>query len=391
MNSSFTLSKVSVAILMAMGSLSVSAEERLPEVVVTGTAEPISTQADIKRAAQAIKEIPGGASLVDMDVVKQGRVSTWVDSLGLAPGVFVQERFGSEEARISIRGSALSRTYHGFGLKVMQDGIPINYADGFFDMQTVDPSAARYVEVLRGANASGYANSTLGGAINFVSPTGYDSPKVIGRAEAGSFGYARLQAITGGVVKPHNDGETIWDYNLSVNTMQQDGFRDHSAQSSQKAVANIGVKLSSSLESRFFMAAVRSRSQLPGYVTRAQLGSDPTVANNSSWPDSFQRRDVDSQRLANKTVYTNGDYQIEVATYVMQHDLWHPITFGFIEQNTTTYGGHIKVSDKSKLFGANNILTIGYLPDFGTTDGRTRRVGAGFIPGAVSTQYVTKI
>ena len=302
MNSSFKLTQLSIAILIAMGYLPAAAEERLPEVIVTGTADPISTQLDITRAAQAIKEIPGGASLVDMDVVKQGRVSTWVDSVGLAPGVFVQERFGSEEARISIRGSALSRTYHGFGLKVMQDGIPINYADGFFDMQTVDPSAARYVEVLRCANASGYANGTLGGAINFVSPTGYDSPKLIGRAEAGSFGYARLQAITGGVVKPHNDGENIWDYNLSVNTMQQDGFRDHSVQSSQKAVANFGVKLSSSLESRFFMAAVRSRSQLPGYVTRAQLGSDPTVANNSSWPDSFQRRDVDSQRLANKTV-----------------------------------------------------------------------------------------
>ena len=164
MNSSFKLTQLSIAILIAMGYLPAAAEERLPEVIVTGTADPISTQLDITRAAQAIKEIPGGASLVDMDVVKQGRVSTWVDSLGLAPGVFVQERFGSEEARISIRGSALSRTYHGFGLKVMQDGIPINYADGFFDMQTVDPSAARYVEVLRGANASGYANGTLGGA-----------------------------------------------------------------------------------------------------------------------------------------------------------------------------------------------------------------------------------
>jgi hypothetical protein len=26
--------------------------------------------------------------------------------------------------------------------------------------------------------------------------------------------------------------------------------------------------------------------------------------------------------LANKTVYTDGDYQVEVATYVMRHDLW---------------------------------------------------------------------
>ncbi len=332
MDSSLKLTKISLIVLMAMGYLSATAEEKLPAVVVIGTAEPVTTQADIRQAQLAIKDIPGGASLVDMDVVKQGRVSTWVDALGLAPGVFVQERFGSEEARISIRGSALSRTYHGFGLKVMQDGVPINYADGFFDMQTVDPSAARYVEVLRGANASGYGSSTLGGAINFISPTGYDSPRLIGKAEAGSFGYARLQAITGGVVKQLNDDDPIWDYNLSVNTMQQSGYRDHAAQESQKAVANIGVKLSSNLESRFFMAAVRSRSQLPGYVTKAQLESDPTVANNSSWPNRFQRRDIDAQRLANKTVYTNGDYQIEVATYFMQHDLWHPISFGFVRR-----------------------------------------------------------
>jgi iron complex outermembrane receptor protein len=254
-------------------------------------------------------------------------------------------------------------------------------------MQTVDPAAARYVEVLRGANATTYGSGTLGGAINFVSPTGYDSPGNIGRAEAGSFGYLRLQAITGGVLKPDHEGQNIWDYNFSANATRQDGFRDHSAQDSQKLVGNLGVKINADLESRFFISAVRSRSQLPGYLTKAQLLADPTVANDPTWQASFQRRDVDSQRIANKTVYRHGDYQLELAAYVMQHDLWHPITFGFIEQDTNTYGGHIKLSDSSKLFGANNVLSLAYLPDVGQTDGRTRRVDAGFVPGSVSTQY----
>jgi len=377
------------ASLAAAGMLSGHAisTEVLPSVTVVGANEGSATQKSIIEAGKEVREIPGGASIVDMQTVKQGRVATWVDSLGLAPGVFVQERFGAEEARISIRGSALSRTYHSFGLRVMQDGIPINYADGFFDMQTVDPAAARYVEVLRGPNATAYGSGTLGGAINFVSPTGYDSPGNIGRAEAGSFGYVRLQAITSGVTKPSDDGQNIWDYNFSANATRQDGFRDHSAQDSQKLVGNLGVKINSDLESRFFMSVIRSRSQLPGYLTKAQLLSDPTVANNSAWPASFQRRDIDSQRIANKTVYRYGDYQLELAAYVMQHDLWHPIVFGFIEQNTTAYGGHIKLSDTSQLFGANNVLTLAYLPDVGQTDGRTRGVAAGFVPGNVSTQY----
>ena len=377
------------ASLAAAGMLSGHAisTEVLPSVTVVGTKEGSATQKSIIEAGKEVREIPGGASIVDMQTVKQGRVSTWVDSLGLAPGVFVQERFGAEEARISIRGSALSRTYHGFGLRVMQDGIPINYADGFFDMQTVDPAAARYVEVLRGPNATTYGSGTLGGAINFVSPTGYDSPGNVGRAEAGSFGYLRLQAITGGVAKPTHEGQNIWDYNFSANATRQDGFRDHSAQDSQKLVGNLGVKINADLESRFFISAVRSRSQLPSYLTKAQLQTDPTVAFDPTWPASFQRRDVDSQRIANKTVYRYGDYQLELAAYVMHHDLWHPIIFGFIEQNTYTYGGHIKLSDTSKLFGANNVLTLAYLPDVGQTDGRTRSVAAGFVPGSVSSQY----
>ncbi len=353
----------------------VFAEASLDPVPVIGQRESTMTQPNMNQAIEAVKRIPGGASIVDMSVVGEGRVSTWTDSLGMAPGVFIQDRFGSEEARISMRGSALSRTFHSFGIKVLQDGIPINYADGFFDMQTIDPSAARYVEVIRGANALGYGASTLGGAINYVSPTGYDSPKFLGRAEAGSFGYARLQAITGGVVKPTDGNGNVWDYNISANAMTQDGYRNHSAQNSEKVVANTGVKINSDLESRFFVGVVRSRSQLPGTISRAQLLVDPRAAQDATWPSNFQRRDVDAQRIANKTVYKNGDTEYELATYVMHHDLWHPITFGIIEQNTMTYGGHIKVINKSKLFGSDNFLTFGYLPDFGTTQSKRNTFG----------------
>jgi iron complex outermembrane receptor protein len=388
------LGSISRQLALAAGAMLTSiqafAEERLPAVTVVGVSESTPAQKNIREAQSDIRAIPGGSAVIDMDVVKQGRVSTWVDTLGLAPGVFVQERFGSDEARISIRGSALSRTYHGFGLRVMQDGIPINYADGFFDMQTVDPAAARYVEVLRGPNATTFASGTLGGAINFVSPTGYDTDGFIGRTEAGSFGYARLQAIAGKVLRPDFDGGAVWDYNLSVNAVSQDGYRDHSAQESQKAVANFGARISRELDSRFFVGAVRSRSQLPGYVTKAQLLTDPTVVQNTAWPDSFQRRDIDAYRVANKTVYTRGDYQIEFVAYAMQHELWHPIQYGFIEQSTNTFGGHLKFMDNSALFGKPNLLTLAYLPDTGTTDGSTHAVAAGYTSGALSTKYEQK-
>ena len=52
------------------------------------------------------------------------------------------------------------------------DGIPINTADGYVDSSEIDPTAYRYVEVYKGANALRFGANSLGGAINFVMPTG---------------------------------------------------------------------------------------------------------------------------------------------------------------------------------------------------------------------------
>jgi len=63
-----------------------------------------------------------------------------------------------------------------------------------FDLFEIDPTAYRYVEVYKGANALRYAANSLGGAINFVMPTGYDALRFDGRIDAGSFGYLKSQA-----------------------------------------------------------------------------------------------------------------------------------------------------------------------------------------------------
>lgn len=101
--------------------------------------------------------------------------------MGYSPGVFVQPRFGSGEARLSIRGSGLQRTFHLRGIELLQDGVPVNQADGGGDFQAIEPLSTRYIEVYRGANALTYGAATLGGSINFVSATGLDAPALLGR------------------------------------------------------------------------------------------------------------------------------------------------------------------------------------------------------------------
>jgi len=342
------------------------APQRLGEVIVTAQKEkpqpsklpePSLTVPTLEQARESAERTPGGVDIVDAEEYKKGRASTLTDALGYSPGVFVQSRFGSEEARISIRGSGLQRTFHGRGLKLMQDGVPINLADGGFDFQAIEPLATRYIEVYRGANALQYGSSSLGGSVNFVAPTGHDSSKVQVRGETGSYGYAKAQVSSGQVF-----GDV--DYYISGTHFQQDGFRDHSTQNNQRAFANVGWRATKELETRFYVTYVNTESELPGNLTKAILEDEPKDANPPNQTND-QKRDFKLARLANKTTLRLSDHErIQVGTYYSYKDLFHPI-FQVIDQVTNDVGMDVKFTSDRDVAGRKNFLSVGINPSYG--------------------------
>ena len=267
-----------------------------------------------------------GGLVVKRNVLKRfERVATLTDALGGATGVYVQPRFGAEESRVSIRGSGLQRTFHGRGLKLMQDGVPLNLADGSFDFQAVEPLSARYVEVWRGANALQYGAANLGGAVNFVSPNGYNADDLRLRVEGGSFGYGRAQLSTGGVTDR-------LDHYVALTGFRQDGFRDHARQETGRLSANLGFTFTPQAETRFYFGHVDSRSDLPGSITRGQLEEDPRQAQAGN-VTLDQERNIRWTRLSNKTVLQDGPHRFEGFAFVSDKRLNHPI-FQVIDQES---------------------------------------------------------
>lgn len=325
----------------------------LKEVVVTANKEsPSLTVPSLEaKKEQLTKTIPGGVAVVDAEDYKRGRSSTLKDALDYAPGVLIQSRFGAEESRLSVRGSGIQRTFHGRGLWLMQDGMPLNLADGGFDMQAVEPLASRYTEVYRGANALQYGAATLGGAINFISNTGYTASPFQARFEAGSFNTMRAQ-VSSGFVAGKMDGY------VSITAAHSDGFRDYSEQESLRIFANFGTKISDNLENRFYITYVDSKSQLPGALTKAQMEANPQQANVGSVAGR-QRRDYRLLRLANKLTYSDGgDNSITFSTFWSWKDLDHPI-FQVIDQLSNDIGFDLRYDGRNHLFGLNNNLTVG--------------------------------
>jgi iron complex outermembrane receptor protein len=334
--------------------------QNLAPMVVQGKKEPATLTVPSAAASRdELAKTPGGTEVVEAERYLTGRSSTLADTFFLSPGVVAQPRFGSDEARLSIRGSGLQRTFHGRGVRVLQDGIAINLADGGFDMQSLEPTAAEYINVWRGGNALAYGSSTLGGAIDYISYTGESAPGIQARSEIGSWDYQRF-TLAGGF------GEGSRDLFSTFTYQAQDGFRDHAEQENFRLFNNFGWQISDHLETRFYLSAIQSNSALPGSLTRAQMHDDPRQANPSNILRD-QRRDYELLRIANKTTLRSGANTFEMTSAFTYKDLDHPI-FQVIDQLSNDYMWGGNVTNESELFGRENRLKAGLLLSYGETN-----------------------
>jgi iron complex outermembrane receptor protein len=304
-------------------------------------------------AQQALTEInntPGGVAIVPAAAYKNSTVANTIkDILDYVPGVFAQPKWG-DDTRLSIRGSSLSRNFHLRGVQLYMDGIPINTADGYGDFQEIDPTAYKYTEVYKGANALQFGANSLGGAINFVTKTGRDPFPNGVSVDMGAFGFKRLQANAGGANGP-------WDGFVTAATQASDGFRDHSFGSSTRVSGNVSYQFSPDAETRFYFNANEVRQRIPGTVTKTSALTNPEAANPANVA-SDQQRNIDTVRLANKTTIRFEDTKVEFGAFGLDRHLMHPI-FQWLDYSYKDYGGFAKVTDDRFIGGFRNRVVAG--------------------------------
>lgn len=353
----------SIILLSCLIGSAIAETTQLSPLVVEAKAIPASkTVPTVRESREELAKTPGGTEVVDAERYLRGRASTLAETFALSPGVVAQARYGGDEARISIRGSGIQRTFHGRGIRLLQDGVPVNLADGGFDMQSTDPLAADHINVLRGSNALSMGSSTLGGAIDYVSKTGLTAPGGSVRLEAGSFDYLRARVAEG-----LSEGD--FDAYVSLSEQFQNGFRDHAEQNNQRLFSNFGWKISDHAETRLFVTAVNTASELPGNLTKAQMQSDPSQAN----PDALKydtQRNYHLYRIADKTTVVSGDNTIDFIAAFNYKDLDHPLTpsSGVVDQLSKDVLLGATWTNSSQLFGRDNRFRTGLSVTHGSTD-----------------------
>ena len=340
-------------ILLIAATAAVLADERAdapPPLVV----DTITVTADrLPAGAAEVEGRPGGTDYVTADEFKDKVAVSLRDALAFSPGVYSQPRFG-QEVRLSIRGSGISRGFHMRGLTLLQDGIPINLADDNGDFQELDPAVLDHLEVFRGANAFRFGGTTLGGAVNGVTPTGRTAAGFRARFDGGSFRTLRGLASFGW----SGSSADAW---IAITGDRSDGNRQHDERNSLRGHGNVGLRLSGNAETRFYASFNRINQELPGALPYPLVIDRPKTG-------SFvgdQHRDINSMRLQNRTTVDLDDVGLEFGAFLNAKNLYHPI-FQVVDQDSLDEGLFARVGWQA---GPLELLA-GATARFGTVDSR---------------------
>lgn len=336
----------------------------LPALIVTGTAStPLKglgatdekagtlTAPGVAETQATLSKMPGAVGVVPADKFKDKYAANLEDTFSFTPGVFARKRYG-QEVRLSIRGAGLSRGYHLRSIELLQNGIPLNDADGSGDFQEVDPLTLQHIEVYRGGDGLQYGGASLGGAINLVTPTAHTAKaENLLRVDGGSFGTIRGHAEVARII------DNV-DFFASTTGLQSDGYREHSKEDTLRFSGNLGIRLNENAETRFYLSYNSVTQELPGTVSRSAATNNPEAASAGALAGD-QQRNARSVRFANKTSFAIGDNGVlDVGAYAGYHSLFHPI-YQVLDQGSSNVGAFARYSDEGTLFGHRNVVTTG--------------------------------
>jgi iron complex outermembrane receptor protein len=323
----------------------------------------IGSPAELAEVRERMRQVPGGVDLVEEKDLERTRQVNFSDVLRFTPGVYAQSRFGAaDETHLSVRGSGLRNNFHLRGVNVLVNGMPYRNADGFTDFESLELLTASNIQVYKGGNALRYGGSTLGGAIDIETRTGYTADPFQLYAQAGSYGFFKGQVSTGAAF----DG---LDYYASYARTDLDGYRDHSAQRRDRLNAHLGWVVTPNLDLRGFWFFAHVEESLPGSLTRAELESDPRAAAAANVADDWGR-DYDLHHVGLQIRAQLGPTQrLDIAPYFQHRDIVHPI-FRVIDQISRDVGVEARYENTASIGERDNRFVLGFQPTFGNVDNR---------------------
>ena len=294
-----------------------------------------------------------------------------------APGVAVNA-LDANEPRLSIRGFDLKNRQERASAAVFRDGAPLTDVHGDANLREIDLRAVSRVDVMRGGGDLRLSGDALGGAVNFVSPTGRDLGDMrlargdVGVSIEGNPGGRAHAAVAGG-----GDGRKL-DYFVSLSGGYETGFRENNDLQDAILNANVGYSFSDTFATRFFIDGVYSEARQGGGLTQAQLDDDafqaaPPITLGPLFPggpviefaDGAEEgevgRDLFVGRIANQTNFRLLGHEAETGFHFARRDAESPqVNFiGVIDNSGDEWGARLSLKRLMTVFGMESEYRVG--------------------------------
>lgn len=320
-----------------------SLKYEIQELTITGT-----------RTLKRMIDIPYSVFRVDRKELSYGKKVSAKDLLQDVPGLFLQNRYGNTDLRISLRGYG-TRSNSGIrGVRILQDNIPVSETDGQTVVDEIDFNALGGVEVVKGNISSLYANAP-GGVINFFTDLYFPQNFIKTSNQAGSHGLKQTDERIG--IKTDN-----YRFTMSYNYKNVDGFRPHSSEYSNLAngvfEGYIGSKSTISILGNY----VRSIIKLPGSLTQEEYNADPFQSYTLAVSQDLKRITKKGRLAARFKTFLGKDEnnEVEVTAFGGVKNLEQADILSYTELNRYTAGSFLRFRNKTKIAKHENDFNIGF-------------------------------
>ena len=172
------------------------------------------------------EELPGAATVIDMEFLKRLNPIGTQEILEYVPGVsgFADDGIGNSRISVGIRGLNPRRSSR---VLILEDGIPIQPALYVYPNMYYNPPADRIdqVEVIKGSGSILYGPQTMGGVINYFTRRPRNELGGIVKITGGENNYYSIFGEFGGFSGFDNKSRS----ELQILYKQGDGFRDNNS------------------------------------------------------------------------------------------------------------------------------------------------------------------
>lgn len=236
------------------------------------------------RESRPLAAVPGAIAVVDSAALRRTRGVHLAEALRLVPGLSAGSLYGSEDARVTIRGAGNRGGFGVRGVAILLDGIPLTEPDGQGRLDLPELAVTRQVEVVRGPSSALYGGAAGGGALQLVGTTGRDAPGAGFRSGFGGAGLAKLDATAGGA-------SGAWDALVHGGTTRAQGYRRWSDGEVDRANLRLGHLVGGGRVA-LDVSASRLRQRIPGALMLAEWTADRAATEPVNLANRFERRET---------------------------------------------------------------------------------------------------